>query len=206
MKIAKDGIQTISFLILVGIAFLFLNIIPAVVIFIIAGIVIWFFRDPEREADYKDGYFFSPADGKIVEISESEHEFTGKAIKIGIFMNLFSVHVNRMPCTGKVEYMEYIPGKKLAAFAPKASEINERNILGFTTDYGKILVVQIAGLVARRIVCRIKRGDILKAGERFGMIKLGSRVDVYLPIGTIIKIKPGEKVFAGKTCLGVNNK
>ncbi len=206
MKIAKDGIQTISFLILVGIAFLFLNIIPAVVIFIIAGIVIWFFRDPEREADYKDGYFFSPADGKIVEISESEHEFTGKAIKIGIFMNLFSVHVNRMPCTGKVEYMEYIPGKKLAAFAPKASEINERNILGFTTDYGKILVVQIAGLVARRIVCRIKRGDILKAGERFGMIKLGSRVDVYLPIGTNIKIKPGEKVFAGKTCLGVNNK
>lgn len=203
MKIAKDGIQTISFLILAGIAFAFINIIPAIIIFVLAGIVIWFFRDPDRTADYKDGYFFSPADGKIVEISETQHEFTGKAIKIGIFMNLFSVHVNRAPCTGRVDYMEYVPGKKLAAFAPKASEINERNILGLSTEWGRVLIIQIAGLVARRIVCRLNRGDVLEAGQRFGMIKLGSRVDVYLPTDTILKIKIGENVFAGKTCLGV---
>ena len=203
MKIAKDGIQTITFLILAGIAFLFVSVIPALIIFVIAGIVIWFFRDPERNADYKDGCFFSPADGKIVEISEAEHPFTGKTIKIGIFMNLFSVHVNRAPCTGIVDYLEYIPGKKLAAFAPKASEINERNIIGLSTQWGAVLIVQIAGLVARRIVCRLNRGDVLTAGQRLGMIKLGSRVDVYLPADTIIKVKIGEKVFAGKSNLGV---
>ena len=203
MKIARDGIQTISFLILCALVFAFISWIPAVIIFAIALLVIWFFRDPERKADYKDGYFFAPADGKIVEISQASHPFTGNALKIGIFMNLFSVHVNRAPCTGRVDYLEYIPGKKLAAFAEKASEINERNIIGFSTQWGTVLVVQIAGLVARRIVCRLKRGDILEAGQRLGMIKLGSRVDIYLPQDIILKVKAGDKVKAGSTCLGV---
>ncbi len=97
MKIVKDGLPTIIFLLLCAGAFLYISIIPAAIIFVIALIVIWFFRDPERKADYKDGYFFSPADGKVVEISQVNHEFTGQAIKIGIFMNIFSVHVNRAP-------------------------------------------------------------------------------------------------------------
>ena len=205
MRIAKDGIGNIAFLLLVGIAFAFVNVIPALIIFALAALVIWFFRDPDRTANYQDGEFYSPADGKVVEISEANHEFTGECVKIGIFMNIFSVHVNRAPCSGEVAYLEYVPGKKLAAFAPKASEINERNILGFAGKSGRVLVVQIAGLVARRIVCRVRRGDNLRVGERFGMIKLGSRLDVYLPRDTILKVKIGEKVFAGKTCLGVRN-
>ena len=203
MKIVKDGLPTIIFLLLCAGAFLYISIIPAAIIFVIALIVIWFFRDPERKADYKDGYFFSPADGKVVEISQVNHEFTGQAIKIGIFMNIFSVHVNRAPCTGRVDFLEYKPGKKVAAFAPKASEINERNYVGLSTQWGPVMMTQIAGLVARRIVCRVNRGDVLEAGQRYGMIKLGSRVDLYLPSDTVLSVKKGDNVKAGLTCIGV---
>ena len=203
MKIAKDGLPTIIFLLLCSGAFLYISVIPAAIIFVIALIVIWFFRDPERKADYKDGYFFSPADGKVVEISQANHEFTGQAIKVGIFMNIFSVHVNRAPCTGRVDFLEYKPGKKVAAFAPKASEINERNYVGLSTQWGPVMMTQIAGLVARRIVCRVNRGDVLEAGGRYGMIKLGSRVDLYLPSDTVLSVKKGDNVKAGLTCIGV---
>ena len=203
MKIAKDGLPTIIFLLLCAGAFAFISFIPALIILVIALVVIWFFRDPERSADYKDGYFFSPADGKIVEISKCEHPFTGNAVKVGIFMNLFSVHVNRTPCAGKIDYLEYIPGKKIAAFSPKASEINERNYVGLSTKWGHVMMTQIAGLVARRIVCRMRRGDVLEAGQRYGMIKLGSRVDLYLPEDILLRVKIGEKVKAGVTCIGV---
>lgn len=203
MKIARDGVPTIIFLVLCAGAFAYISWIPALIMGLIALLVIWFFRDPERNADYNDGYFFSPADGKVVEISECEHNFTGPAIKVGIFMNLFSVHVNRAPCTGRVDYLEYIPGKKLAAFAPKASEINERNLVGLSTQWGPVMMTQIAGLVARRIVCRLKRGDILEAGQRYGMIKLGSRVDLYMPRDIVLRVKTGDRVKAGITCIGV---
>ena len=203
MRIAKDGLPTIIFLLLCCGAFAFISWIPALIILALALLVIWFFRDPERKADYQDGKFFSPADCEVVEISECTHPFTGKAVKIGIFMNIFSVHVNRAPCTGRVDYIEYVPGKKIAAFAPKASEINERNFVGLTTQWGAVMMTQIAGLVARRIVCDVKRGEVLEAGSRYGMIKLGSRVDLYLPCGTVLKIKKGEKVKAGLTCIGV---
>ena len=203
MKIVKDGLLTIIFLLLCAGAFLYISIIPAAIIFVLALIVIWFFRDPERKTDYKDGYFFSPADGKVVEISQVNHEFTGQAIKVGIFMNIFSVHVNRAPCTGRVDFLEYKPGKKVAAFAPKASEINERNYVGLSTQWGPVMMTQIAGLVARRIVCRVNRGDVLEAGQRYGMIKLGSRVDLYLPSDTVLSVKKGDNVKAGLTCIGV---
>ncbi len=202
-KISREGVPTIIFLILCGGVFLYISIIPALIIFALALLVIWFFRDPERTANYSDGKFFSPADGKIVEITNTSHEFTGRALKIGIFMNVFSVHVNRAPCTGRVDFLEYVPGKKLAAFAPKASEINERNFIGFSTQWGAVMIVQIAGLIARRIVCRLNRGDILEAGQRLGMIKLGSRVDLYLPEDVILRVKLGDKVKAGLTCIGV---
>ena len=203
MKIAKDGISTITYMALITGAFAFISWIPAAIMLALTLLVIWFFRDPERKTEYKDGYFYSPADGKIVEISNASHPFTGNSIKVGIFMNIFSVHVNRVPCTGRVDYLEYIPGKKLAAFAPKASEINERNFIGFSTQWGAVMITQIAGLVARRIVCRLKRGDVLETGERCGMIKLGSRVDLYLPNDTVLKVKKGENVKAGLTCIGV---
>lgn len=203
MRLARDGIPTIIFLLLCTGAFAFISWIPAVIMLMLSLIVIWFFRDPERKAEYKDGYFFSPADGKVVEISEATHDFTGKAMKIGIFMNLFSVHVNRSPCTGRVDYLEYVPGKKIAAFSPKASEINERFYTGLSTQWGPVMMTQIAGLVARRIVCRLKRGDVLESGQRYGMIKLGSRVDVYLPADIVIKVKTGDNVKAGETLIGV---
>ena len=203
MRLARDGIPTITFLLLCTCAFAFISWIPAVIMLVLSLIVIWFFRDPERKAEYKDGYFFSPADGKVVEIVPATHEFTGKSIKIGIFMNLFSVHVNRSPCTGRVDYLEYVPGKKIAAFSPKASEINERFYTGLSTQWGSVMMTQIAGLVARRIVCRLKRGDILESGQRYGMIKLGSRVDVYLPADIVVKVKTGDKVKAGESLIGV---
>ena len=203
MRIARDGLPVITFLALCAGAFAFISWIPCAVMCVILCVVMWFFRDPERTANYEDGGFYSPADGKIVEISECEHEFTGRALKVGIFMNLFSVHVNRTPCTGRVDYLEYVPGKKIAAFSPKASEINERNYVGLSTQWGRVMMVQIAGLVARRIVCRLKRGDILDVGQRYGMIKLGSRVDLYVPCDTLIRVKMGENVKAGETLIGV---
>ena len=203
MRIAKDGLPLITFSLLCTIAFAFIAVVPAVIVGVLTLFIIWFFRDPERSANYQDGYFFSPADGNIVEISEAEHPFTGQALKVGIFMNVFSVHVNRAPCTGRVDYLEYIPGKKIAAFSPKASEINERNFVGLSTQWGPVMMTQIAGLLARRIVCRLRRGDILEAGQRYGMIKLGSRVDVYLPRDTVLKVKKGDRVKSGITCIGV---
>ena len=203
MRIARDGLPTILFLALCAGAFAFLSWIPCAVMLVLLGIVLWFFRDPERSAAYEDGSFYSPADGKIVEISETDHEFTGHSVKVGIFMNLFSVHVNRVPCTGRIDYMEYVPGRKIAAFAPKASEVNERNYVGLSTQWGSVMMVQIAGLVARRIMCRIKRGDVLEAGQRYGMIKLGSRVDLYMPADTVVRVKIGDNVKAGETLIGV---
>ena len=162
-------------------------------------IVFNFFRDPDR-VPAGPGYV-SPADGKVIEIFETDHPYTGKALKVGIFMNLFSVHVNRMPSSGEVEFLEYAPGKKWFANADKASLENERMYVGYRDEHGPVLLVQIAGLVARRIVCRLKKGDRLDRAQRFGMIKFGSKVDVYLPLTTKIKVKLGDQVFAGQTVI-----
>ncbi len=203
MKFAKDGIPTIILLIAITVIFAFIATVPFAIMALLTALVVWFYRDPDRTPPEEPGLMISPADGKVVEIMKVNHPFTGDAIKIGIFMNVFSVHVNRTPCEGIVEYLEYIPGKKLAAFAPKASEVNERNLVGLATPWGPVLMVQIAGLLARRIVCRLKRGDSLSAGERYGMIKLGSKVDIYLPLGLQLAVKVGDKVYAGKSSLGV---
>lgn len=203
MKLARDGIPTITFLVLAAAAFAFISPLPAAVLAVLAALVVWFYRDPDRTAPEGDGLFVSPADGRVVEISEAEHPFTGPSVKVGIFMNVFSVHVNRAPCMGRVDYLEYVPGKKIAAFAPKASEVNERNLVGLSTPYGPVLMVQIAGLLARRIVCRLRRGEVLEAGQRYGMIRLGSRVDIYLPKDVRLLAKHGDKVYAGISSLGV---
>jgi phosphatidylserine decarboxylase len=216
LKIAEDGWPTITAFAVLGAIFIVFSpwLWPGVVMFVLGGFALWFYRDPDRALPEgagsaggtgKDNFFVSPADGRVVEIGPVEHPFTGPSIKIGIFMNAFSVHVNRAPCQGTVEYLEYVPGKKIAAFAPKASEVNERHYVGLRTPYGPVLLVQIAGLIARRIVCRVRRGDELSAGERYGMIKLGSKVDIYLPTDVKLSIKLGDKGYAGKSTLGVMN-
>jgi phosphatidylserine decarboxylase len=131
-------------------------------------------------------------------------EFIGKdGTLISVFMSVFNVHVNRIPISGQVYYVKYNKGRFLPAFEDKASLENEQNELGLDTSRGKIILKQIAGIIARRIVCKIKPGDAVKAGERFGMIKFGSRVDLFLPNNTEIKIELNQKVKAGETVIGV---
>lgn len=199
MKFAPDGYLFMAcaaaFTVLLG---LFSPWTPVVSLPILL-LVVWFFRDPERTPEGEG--FVSPADGKVVEIFETEHPYTGKALKVGIFMNVFSVHVNRMPTSGVIEYLEYVPGKKWFADADKASEDNERMYIGYASGRERVLLTQIAGLVARRIVCRLKKGDVLRRGERFGMIKFGSKVDVYLPLSATCLVKTGQNVKAGQTVI-----
>lgn len=205
MKLARDGLPTIG-----GLAFMVIGggllspWISAILAFPMM-LAIWFYRDPERVPEAPAGWV-SPADGKVVEIEEVDHEYTGKATKIGIFMNGFDVHVNRFPTPGRVEYVKYVPGKKWFAIAPKASEINERFYVGAKSENGRFLLVQIAGILARRIVCRVNKGDMLDRGQRYGMIKLGSKVDVYLPQSVVPAVEIGSRVVAGETVIGVVKK
>lgn len=205
MKLARDGWPTVGAFVLMIAAGWYVSAWISACLCVPLVFVCWFFRDPEREPEreLKDGDFLSPADGKIVEIEEAEHEYTGRAVKIGIFMNGFNVHVNRFPVTGTVGYTKYIPGKKWFAIAPKASEINERFYVGAESEYGRFVLTQIAGIMARRIACRVKPGDVVRGGERYGMIKLGSKVDLYLPSSITPCVQIGDKVFAGRTIIGV---
>ncbi|MFQ5579305.1 MAG: phosphatidylserine decarboxylase family protein [Nitrospiria bacterium] len=166
----------------------------------------YFFRDPERVISNDTGAVVSPADGKIVDVSPTEEgRFLKKpAIKISIFLDIFNVHVNRSPVKGKVLDVIYNRGRFFAANVPKASLENEQNALVLETDSGKKLVcVQIAGLIARRIVCRAEVGESLQRGERFGLIRFGSRVDLYLPVETEVHVSKGDKVKGGESVIGV---
>lgn len=162
-----------------------------------------FFRDPERTVPPLENIVVSPADGTVLFVKEvlDEKFIKGKAKQISIFMSPLNVHVNRIPITGKVDYLKHYEGEFIAAFEDKASEKNERTEIGITSDKGKVLFTQIAGFVARRIVCDLKLGDEVKIGERFGMIKFGSRVDILVPDNWQEKVKKDDKVFAGETVL-----
>lgn len=177
-------------------------------ILIIAGIVlalftINFFRDPERVTPNKNAAVFSPADGKVIIVKDIEDKrfINGKAKQISIFMSPLDVHVNRIPITGKVEYLRYIEGEYLVAFYEKADERNERSEIGITSPWGKVLFTQVAGTIARRIVYNLSEGDSVTAGKRFGMIKFGSRSDVIVGDDWNLKVKLGDRVTAGETIL-----
>jgi phosphatidylserine decarboxylase len=170
-----------------------------------AVFICWFFRDPDRSVPREPAALVSPADGRVIKVETvMDKEYVkDTCTKVSIFMNVFNVHVNRVPFTGTVERSIYSPGKFFNASLDKASEDNERNALIIITDQGQRYgVVQIAGLVARRIVCDVKEGDTLVRGDRYGMICFGSRLDLYLPIDTSICVKVGEKVSAGSSILG----
>lgn len=167
--------------------------------------VIAFFRDPERESPSDANSITSPADGKIIKVERIRDDkfLKAEALRICIFMNVFNVHVNRVPASGKVVDVLYNPGKFFNASLDKASLLNEQNALIMETDAGKRFAFnQIAGLIARRIVCYAKPGMSYRKGQRFGMIRFGSRVDVYLPAACKPSVKVGEKVTAGSSILG----
>ena len=166
----------------------------------------YFFRDPDRVTPIRDGIIVAPADGRISRIANAvppkELELGEAALpRIAIFMCVFDCHVNRSPSAGRIERIVYHPGAFLSADLDKASEGNERNSLVITTANGRIAVVQIAGLIARRIVCFVRAGATLGAGERIGMIRFGSRVDVYLPKGVRALVAEGQTAVAGETIL-----
>jgi phosphatidylserine decarboxylase len=167
--------------------------------------VTWFFRNPQRTPPADPQAIVSPCDGKVIRIETVENNelLAGPLQKISIFMNIFDVHVNRIPYAGVVEVIRYYPGKFLSANLDKASAENERNALVIGLGSGeKMLVIQIAGLVARRIVCWVAAGMRVNRGERFGLIRFGSRLDVFLPPRTKVRVRVGDKVRAGETPIG----
>ena len=207
LPLAREGFPFIGMGI--GIAFLF-ACLGWTSLFLFTGLltlfVIYFFRDPERHPPSLENAVLTPADGRILEVRNmdgNDNPWGRPAIKISIFMNVFNVHVNRIPIQGTIKQISYHPGKFMSADLDKASEQNENNRVTLeTADSKEILIIQIAGLVARRIACWIKEGDSVKIGQRFGLIRFGSRLEVFLPPESIIIAQVGQKVTAGETIIG----
>ena len=204
--IAKEGMMFILPLVLLSLI-LWIVHLP-----VLAGLstfltlfVIYFFRDPERAIPPGEKAILSPADGKVIQVQPCVEErfLRGPTIKISVFMSVFNVHVNRNPLTARIIDSSYAAGKFLRADLDRASAANEQNALLVETSEGaRLLVVQIAGLIARRIVCWVKKGDWVVRGKRFGLIRFGSRLDIYLPPGTQLQVRIGQKALAGQTILG----
>ena len=204
--IAHEGYPFIIFSLVVTVFVAFLGISWLIILLVfITFFIIWFFRNPERYFQEEEKVLISPADGKVIKIEDVEVNGTvsGRFKKISIFMNVFNVHVNRAVYSGKIETINYLEGKFFSANLDKASLDNERNEIMIRSEDGhSIWMVQIAGLIARRIVCWVNVGTTIKKGERFGLIRFGSRVDVYLPEDSQISVKLKDKVKAGQTVLG----
>ncbi|HMU63151.1 MAG TPA: phosphatidylserine decarboxylase [Nitrosomonas sp.] len=202
--LAREGWPHIAIALLIAASVLVLaNWQWSIPFWLLALFVIQFFRDPARTIPSQENAVLSPADGRIVAVEQTEDPYLKReAIKISVFMNVFNVHSNRSPITGKICEKWYFPGSFLNASLPKASLENERNALWIKTKQGiDVTCVQIAGLVAKRIVCHVKPGDELSAGQRFGFIRFGSRVDVYLPTDIKACVNIGDKVYATTTIL-----
>jgi phosphatidylserine decarboxylase len=169
---------------------------------LIALFVLQFFRDPPRVIPQQANAVLSPADGRIVVVEKTQDPWVGReALKISVFMNVFNVHSNRAPVDGKISKIEYSPGKFVNADLDKASLENERNAMVIESEGRTVTCVQVAGLIARRILCYVKPGDTLARGQRYGFIRFGSRVDVYLPTDARPKVTVGDKVSATETIL-----
>jgi phosphatidylserine decarboxylase len=163
-----------------------------------------FFRDPEREVPSLPGVIVAPADGKVVQVrSGVSSEFVGRAAQVSIFLSPLDVHVNRSPIAGLITDVRYQPGKFLPAYHAQAGEVNERCSVSLQGEAFRVLARQIAGVLARRIVCRVRPGEKLALGERFGMIKFGSRVDLFIPDEVRLHVKVGDRVRAGESVIGV---
>ena len=201
--IAKEGWP---YLALVGTLTLLVHFLGGIAwswpLWIIFIFVLQFFRDPQRIPAIGRDLVLSPADGRIVVVEKAHDPYAGReALKISVFMNVFNVHSNRSAVNGLVKEIQYFPGKFVNADLDKASTENERNAVVIDANGQLVTLVQVAGLIARRILCYIHVGDRLKAGERYGFIRFGSRVDVYLPLTSVPMVSVGDTVFATNTAL-----
>jgi len=218
--ISKYGIDNFLIIFFFGIIFIILCIYVykwskgLSIAFLIIGIffvavALWFFRDPARKipeyALNNPAVVLSPADGKIMEICEDyeDNYIHSKTKRVSIFLSVMDVHVNRVPASGVIEYVKFIPGKKLIASNNKASKENQQSLFGLRNPNGKILFKQIVGVLARRIVWDIKESDKVIVGQKFGMMKFGSRMDIHLPVDAEINVKVGQKVKAGQTQIAI---
>ncbi|MDH4231185.1 MAG: phosphatidylserine decarboxylase family protein [Nitrospirota bacterium] len=203
IKLAPEGYPFIGgALVLTVLVFIFVPV-AAVIPLALTAFMVYFFRDPERGIPEGKDLFVAPADGRIIVIRDvREDRYLNADVKqISIFMSPLNVHVNRAPCDGRVKTVRHNKGRFLAAYKDEASIRNENIEMVLETGYGDILVRQVAGFVARRAVCRKKEGEALKRGERYGVIKFSSRLDVYLPKGVAIKVALSETVKAGETVI-----
>jgi len=198
MSIAKEGYPYIAILGLAGIVALVAGWRwPGIAVLVLAAFVTYFFRDPDRKFEGTERQVASPADGKVVSVRQENGQEA-----ISIFLSVFDVHINRAPISGKISGIDYHKGKFLIAYDERASLENERNSITMENQGKSVRFVQIAGLIARRIVCWRKPGETLQVGDRIGLIKFGSRVDVFLPAGSKVYVKRGDRVVGGKTAIG----
>jgi len=208
--IAREGWPFIAGILVLSILVSFWSLAWSIPLWLLTLFVVQFFRDPPREGSTATNAVLSPADGRIVMIAEVDDPYAERrALKISVFMNVFNVHSNRSPVDGTVQKTKYFPGKFFNAALDKASLQNERNAMVIRTAQGDIVTaVQVAGLVAKRILCYAKVGQVVARGERYGFIRFGSRVDVYLPLGSRPRVAIGDKVSATTTVLAelVNDK
>ena len=209
-KLHKEGYRFLAIAVVITFILLLISNFLGLISFILTVWIYYFFRDPERFSINDESFLLSPADGVVSQITEvkgpeelglENKQFT----RVSIFMNVFNCHVNRFPSSGKINKIFYKPGKYLNASLDKSSDENERNYIKFTNSYGdEMVLVQIAGLIARRIVCDVKEDSETKQGDRFGIIRFGSRVDLYFNNYKIL-VKKNQKMISGETILAVKN-
>ena len=207
LPVAREGMPFIFAGIIGTLFFIYMGLlVVATLLGIVTIFIISFFRDPEREKNVQDNTVLAPADGKILDIqylAEGDNPLDEPAVKVSIFMSIFNVHVNRVPAHGSISKILYSSGKFFSANLDKASEHNENNRITVRTNNGRnIVFIQIAGIIARRIACWLKESDTVIAGQRCGLIRFGSRVEIYLPSDSRIIVQPRSKVKAGETILG----
>ncbi|PKM75960.1 MAG: phosphatidylserine decarboxylase family protein [Firmicutes bacterium HGW-Firmicutes-15] len=202
--VAREGWPFVAFTISLTVAlYLTVSYIGLAVGLVLTIFCVYFFRNPERSIAGQKGDIVSPADGRVMDVKTvvEENYVHAKTIRVRIFLSIFNVHINRSPIEGRVEWVNRVSGIYLPAYKDEVSDRNARNYLGIVTDWGKILVVQITGLIARRLVCWVQPGDTLKIGERFGLIRFGSCTEIYLPEDAIILVQPGQKLKGGETVI-----
>jgi phosphatidylserine decarboxylase len=211
MTIAREGLPIIFGVMFVSVVLLCVGYILTLYVPMIVGLLgilltmanFYFFREPEFAVQWTDGQILSPADGKVIVVDDQvPGTLSGLSQRVSIFLSILDCHVNRIPTSGKIERVVFRPGKKLTAFKPRASEENQRSEIDLVTSHGRVHFRQIVGSVARRVVFDLTAGQEVSAGQRFGVMRFGSRMDLFFPPNVSIHVKVGEKVRGGKTVIG----